>query len=298
MTYGITGNTIKKTLWPLLAEVVTWMDAQGVSFCLHTNIAQGLLERDLIPAVVCRRQSVTNLAEAVDVILSFGGDGTLLRSAHETSTLGTPILGVNMGRLGFLADVDVGQVKQTIERLEAGDYSIDARLVLSVEIEGDGAGHRWALNDVVIARAGPAGLMAIDVVIDGTPLNRYWADGLIIATPTGSTAYSLAVGGPIVAPGSDVILLSPIAPHSLTVRPVVLPSGCVIEARVPGSRLPYVLAIDGQSTPPRDDTVTITISRAPHRINLVKFTDQHYFQTLRTKLSWGGGPQGGAANGE
>lgn len=297
MTYGITGNTNKEALWALVAQVVTWMNEQGMSFCLHTNVASGLIERDLVPAVLCRRQSVRNLAEEVDVILSFGGDGTLLRSAHETGTLGTPLLGVNMGRLGFLADVDVEQVQQALERLEAGDYAIDARLVLAVEIEGEEAKQRWALNDVVIARAGPAGLIAIDVVADGTALNRYWADGLIIATQTGSTAYSLAVGGPIVAPGSDVILLSPIAPHSLTVRPVVLPSGCVIEARVAGSRLPYLLAIDGQSTPPRDDAATITIRRAPHRINLIKFSDQHYFQTLRSKLSWGGGPQGGDEDG-
>ena len=297
MTYGITGNTNKKALWALVAEVVMWLAEHGLPFCLHTNVANGLMERDLVPAALCHRQSASNLAEEVDIILSFGGDGTLLRSIHETGTRGTPILGVNIGLLGFLADVEVGQVKQAIERLEAGDYSIDARLVLSVEIEGAEAERSWALNDVVIARAGPAGLIAIDVVADGTPLNRYWADGLIIATPTGSTAYSLAVGGPIVAPGSEVILLSPIAPHSLTVRPVVLPSSCIIEARVASSHLPYLLAIDGQSTPPRDDAVTITIRQASHRINLVKFTDQHYFRTLRTKLSWGGGPQGGV-NGE
>ena len=296
MTYGITGNTNKETLWAPVAALVTWLDEHHIPFCLHTNVAHGLLERTLVPPSLCRRHSANNLADQVDIILSFGGDGTLLRNAHEIGTLGTPILGVNIGRLGFLADVDVGHVQQTISRLEAGDYSVDARLVLSVEIEDDELERQWALNDVVIARAGPAGLIAIDVVADGTPLNRYWADGLIFSTPTGSTAYSLAVGGPIVAPGSDVVLLSPIAPHSLTVRPVVLPSGCILEARVVGSRHPYVLAIDGQSSLPRNDTVTITIRRAPHRINLVKLTDRHYFRTLRTKLTWGGGPQGKSNN--
>ena len=292
MIYGIAGNTKKQALWAPVAALVTWLDEHRIPFFLHANVANGLQERTLVPAPLCREHSVDNLADQVDIILSFGGDGTLLRTAHEVGTLGTPILGINIGRLGFLADVDVGEVQQTIGRLEAGDYSIDTRLALSVEIEDDEPERRWALNDVVIARAGPAGLIAIDVVADGTPLNRYWADGLIISTPTGSTAYSLAVGGPIVAPGSDVILLSPIAPHSLTVRPVVLPSGCVIEARVAGSSLPYVLAIDGQSSAARDDAVTITIRRAPHRINLVKLTDRHYFRTLRTKLTWGGGPQG------
>lgn len=293
MIYGITGNTNKDALWPPVAALVTWLTEQALPFCLHTNVAEGLLERGLVPDTLCQAHSRADLAGEVDIILSFGGDGTLLRTAHDVSTLGTPILGVNIGRLGFLADIDVEQMEETIGRLEAGSYSIDARLVLAVEVEDDATATRWALNDVVIARAGPTGLIAIDVAADGTPLNRYWADGVIISTPTGSTAYSLAVGGPIVAPGSDVVLLSPIAPHSLTVRPVILPSGCILEARVVGRRLPYVLAIDGQSTTPRDDEVTITIRRAPHRINLVKLTDQHYFRTLRSKLSWGGGPQGG-----
>ena len=295
MIYGITGNTNKDELWQPVAALVTWLAEHGRPFCLHTNVALGLLERDLVPASVHCQHSGHDLADKVDVILSFGGDGTMLRSAHEVGTLGTPILGINIGRLGFLADIDVGHVQETIRRLENGDYSIDQRMVLAVEVEWPTETERlWALNDVVIARAGPAGLIGIDVVVDGTPLNRYWADGLIVSTPTGSTAYSLAVGGPIVAPGSDVILLSPIAPHSLTVRPVVLPSGCVMEARVVASRRPYVLAIDGMSTETHDDDVKITIRRGPHCINLVKFTDQHYFQTLRTKLSWGGGPQGGS----
>lgn len=295
MIYGITGNTNKDALWNPVAALVTWLAEHALPFCLHANVAHGLRERDLVPAALCSPQSENNLGEKVDLILSFGGDGTLLRSAHEVGDLGTPILGVNIGRLGFLAHVDVEHVQQAIHRLESNDYSIDQRMVLGVEVESSTETHQnWALNDVVIARAGSAGLIAIDVIVDGTPLNRYWADGLIVATPTGSTAYSLAVGGPIVAPGSDVILLSPIAPHSLTVRPVVLPSGCVMEVRVAGARKPYVLAIDGMSTEPHEDDVQITIRRGQHRINLVKFPDQHYFQTLRTKLSWGGGPQGGA----
>ena len=293
MVYGITGNTTKERLWDPVAALVTWLAKHDLPYYLHQNVALGLLDRDLVPAALCHQHSETDLADKVDVILSFGGDGTLLRSAHEIGPLGTPILGVNIGRLGFLADIDVGHVQETIHRLENGDYSIDQRMVLAVDVERPTETRQfWALNDVVIARAGPAGLIGIDVVVDGTPLNRYWADGLIVSTPTGSTAYSLAVGGPIVAPGSDVILLSPIAPHSLTLRPVVLPSGCVMEARVVGSRKPYVLAIDGMSSEPHSDDVRITIRRGPHRINLVKFTDQHYFQTLRTKLSWGGGPQG------
>ena len=293
MIYGIAGNTDKAALWSPVATLVAWFEEQDLPFFLHPSVAAGLRERELAGADTCRLRSTSALADEAGVILSFGGDGTLLRNAHEVGTRGTPILGVHIGRLGFLADVDITHIQQSVRQLEAAAFSVEERMVLTVEIEGSALRELWALNDVVITRAGSTGLVALDVAADGTLLNRYWADGLIVSTPTGSTAYSLAVGGPIVVPGSDVILVSPIAPHSLTVRPVVLPSSSLIEARVTGGRRPYVLAVDGESTAPRDDSVTIRIRRAPHCINFVKLTGKHYFQTLRSKLSWGVGPQAG-----
>lgn len=290
MKYGITGNTNKDRLWEPVASLVTWFVQHNIPYRLNANVACGLQERNLVPASLCRQSDETELAASVDILLSFGGDGAMLRSAHEVGTLGTPILGVNIGRLGFLADVEVDQVQETIRRLENGDYAIHSRLALAVDIEDeDDPEHLWALNDVAIERGGPIGLIAIEVTVDGTFLNTYWADGLIVSTPTGSTAYSLAVGGPIVVPDSDVIILSPIAPHSLTVRPVVLPASSILKMRVVGSRQSYLLAADGISTHPRKDPVTITIRRADHRVNLVKLPEQHYFQTLRSKLTWGGG---------
>jgi NAD+ kinase len=201
---------------------------------------------------------------------------------------GTPLLGINIGRLGFLADVEVGQVREAIQHLARGTYSIEPRLVLAAGVDLDGTRRNyWALNEFVIARGGPVSLINIDVTVDGTPLNTYWADGLIMATPTGSTAYSLAVNGPIVMPGSDVVILSPLAPHSLSVRPFVLPAEAVIEARVDGKEQPCVLAADGQSILLDKIQSTLTIRRADHRVNLVKLPGQHYFQTLRSKLMWG-----------
>ena len=289
MVYGITGNTQKDQLWQPAAELVQWLRARDLPYCLHRQVAQGLRERDLLDSLPAEAHETNDLARHADFILSFGGDGTLLRTAHEAGPTGTPILGVNIGRLGFLANVEVGQVQNTILQLEEGNYSIDERLVLAATFENNETRRFWSLNEIVIERGGPVGMIAIDVAVDGESLNRYWADGLIVATPTGSTAYSLAVGGPIVAPGSDVIILSPIAPHSLTVRPFVLPAKSIIEARVVSNRQPYVLAADGISTEPMEESVTITIRQAEHRINLVSLPDQHYFQTLRTKLTWGGG---------
>ncbi len=291
MVYGISGNTDKAAIWEPVAGLVTWMGGARLSYLLHANVAAGLVHRGLLADAEGQGRQADELAAQADVILSFGGDGTLLRTAHDVGTRGTPILGINIGRLGFLADVEIEHVRSAIEDLEAGAFSVEQRLVLAASIKEEGT--RWALNDVVIARAGPAGLVALDVAVGGTLLDRYWADGLIVATPTGSTGYSLAVGGPIVAPGSDVILLSPVAPHSLTIRPVVVPSSSEIEVRVTGGHLPYLIATDGVSMRPRSDSVTIRIRRAAHTIRFVKFADRPYFQTLRSKLSWGVGPQAG-----
>ena len=289
MTYGITGNTQKEKLWEPVAELVRWLQAEGVAFCLHEAVAGGLAERGLADGALCARHSEGDLASASDVILSFGGDGTMLRSAHEVGTRGTPILGVNIGRLGFLADIEVEEVQEAIGCLERGAYRIEPRMVLRAQVE-DGVGGQawWALNEFVLERSGSAGLISVDVVVDGEPLNEYWSDGLIIATPTGSTAYSLSVGGPIVMPGSDVVILSPIASHSLTVRPIVVPAGAVVEARMRARTEPFVLAADGESTP-FDEALALTIRRADHVVNLVKLPEQHYFKTIRSKLMWGRG---------
>lgn len=288
MKYGITGNTTKENLWQPAAELVAWLLRQGIPFCLHEALATGLTERNLADAAVCAEHTEHDLAGASDVLLSFGGDGTLLNSAHEVGDRGTPILGINIGRLGFLADIEVGQVQPTIERLERGEYRIESRMVLEAIVEdGRELQAGWALNEFVIERSGSAKLLSIDITVDGVHLNSYWADGLIMATPTGSTAYSLSTGGPIMAPGCGALIITPIAPHTLTVRPIVLPDSAVIEARVLTGQQPYVLAGDGLSTVIERDDLTITIRRAAHTVNLIKLPEQHYFQTIRSKLMWG-----------
>lgn len=287
MRYGITGNTQKNELWTPVAELVSWLMGQDLPFCLQESVAVGLEKRSLLDASVCRQHSEKDVAEAADVVLSFGGDGTMLRSAHEVGTRNTPILGVNIGRLGFLADIEVGDLQRTIQRMERGDYRVESRMVLESELEGSpDEKPQWALNELVIDRSGPAGLISIDVVVDGQPLNKYWADGLIAATPTGSTAYAMAAGGPIVTPSSDVISLVPVAPHSLTVRPLILPASSVIQVHVDTGQQPYVLAADGSSKF-IEECLRITIRRAEHTVNLVKLPEQHYFTTIRSKLMWG-----------
>ncbi len=288
MVYGITGNTGKEKLWQPAAALVQWLADEGYAFCLDERVARGLTERGLVYATAYDRCPVAELADSVDIVLSFGGDGTLLGTAHLVGTRETPILGVNIGRLGFLTGSEVGEVEEAIRQIEAGEHLVEKRVVLEAEVEGENGGPpRWALNDCVIAKSGSASMINVKVHVNGFYLNDYWADGLIVTTPTGSTAYSLAAGGPLLAPDSGVIALTPIAPHTLTTRPIVLPNRVEITLHVTTNGQPFLLAHDGTSEVIERDGVTITIRRAAHCVQLVRLPGRGYFQTLRSKLSWG-----------
>lgn len=287
MIYGITGNTNKEQLWSPVAELIQWCQNKEVPYLVHRAIAKGLLRRGLIQEDIEARIS-DNLEIDSDVILSFGGDGTFLNTAAQVGRGGTPILGINIGRLGFLADVDVGITQRAILEMEAGKHRIEERMVLEIEVIASGKRTTlWALNELVLARAGVTGLISIEVRVDGKNLNTYWADGLVIATPTGSTAYSLSAGGPIVVPGSKNFILTPLAPHSLSVRPMIIPDSSIVTAHVLPDAIPYVYSTDGKSLVVDDPTTELTIRRADHTVNLVKLEDQDFFETLRSKLLWG-----------
>ena len=285
MIYGITGNPTKDQMWEPVAEVIGWLRSRGLAFCIHEPVARGLRERNLLDD----GSPVTpQIAQDSDLVLSFGGDGTLLRTAHATGSDDTPMLGVNLGRLGFLADTEVEQLTDALAAIEDGRYHVEERMVLEAHADGQhDLGVEWALNEFFINRSGATGLLRIQVEIDDTPLNTYWADGLIMATPTGSTAYSLSTGGPILTPGVAGIVITPIASHTLTVRPIVLPDTVTITARVLDTDSPYVFATDGRNTELNASNVVFTIRRADHTVNLVKLEGQHFFQTLRSKLMWG-----------
>ncbi len=239
MTYGILGNARKDALWPALAATTTWLAERGLAFCLDRPLAEGLAERGLATPTT-DGAATDDPVRGADILLSFGGDGTMLRSAHRAGTPGPPILGVNVGRLGYLTRADVGEVTDVLARLEAGGFTVEERTTLAVALDGAEAPGvpDWALNDVVVDKSGTTSMIQIEATVDGLFLNTYWADGLVAATPTGSTAYALSVGGPIVVPGTpetDVVVLAPIAPHTLTARPIVLPG--LVRAR-PARRHP------------------------------------------------------------
>ena len=222
-----------------------------------------------------------------DFVISMGGDGTFLRAASMVGSKETPILGINTGRLGFLADVNAHEIEHIINALYEDDFTLETRAVILVETDGQLLqGYPFALNDVAILKRDSASMISIRSNINGQYLNTYQADGLVISTPTGSTAYSLSVGGPIIVPGTKVFSMTAVAPHSLNVRPIVLPDNSVIELGVESRSHNFLVAIDGRSEKCNEGT-KITLRRAPYDIKVVKRSDHRYFNTLREKMMWG-----------
>jgi NAD+ kinase len=229
---------------------------------------------------------VDNNFEA-DFVLSMGGDGTFLKAAGRVGDKHIPILGINMGRLGFLADVSASEIESAIHAIYRGDYAVEERSVLQIESDGMNLNsYPFALNEIAVLKRDNSSMISIHAWINGEYLTVYQADGLIICTPTGSTGYSLSVGGPIIVPTSHSIGITPIAPHSLNMRPLIMSDDAEITLKVESRSHNYLLAIDGRNNTCREDT-TLTIRRANYHIAVVKRKQQSFFSTLRQKLMWG-----------
>lgn len=222
-----------------------------------------------------------------DFVISLGGDGTFLKAAGRVGDKEIPIVGVNMGRLGFLADVSPAEVDNCIEALCAGDYTIEKRKVIQMTMEGGSSDvPRFALNDVAILKRDIASMITIHASINGQYLTTYQADGLVISTPTGSTAYSLSNGGPILVPGTNVLVMTAVAPHSLNLRPIVLPDDMEISLDVESRSHNFLVAVDGRSDKCNEGTI-IKLHKAPFCVMMVKMKGREYFNTLREKMMWG-----------
>lgn len=222
-----------------------------------------------------------------DLVISMGGDGTFLTSAAQVGARGIPILGINTGRLGFLADVSPEDIENALDAVFDGRYTIEQRAVIAMTLDGETYhGYPYALNEVAILKHDNSSLIEIDTHINGALLTNYMSDGLIISTPTGSTGYSLSVGGPIIVPRSGTFCLSPVASHSLSTRPVIVCDDVVITLRVRSRSHNFLIAVDGRSESISENT-TITLRRAPYAIGVMKVMHQNFFDTLRDKMMWG-----------
>ena len=281
MRFGLIANLKRVGAKEAIRSSIAWAKTNKHELTLCDELAGEFPE---YPRLCPRSQ----LATQVDMLVSMGGDGTLLASARSVGAVGTPLLGINLGSLGFLTQQTPQQLISALDAVVAGDYKIEERMLLKAEVQGDNQPSTpFALNDVVIDNGPVSRVLDINLKVNGEDVVTYVADGLILATPTGSTAYSLAVGGPIVTPGMDAIIAAPIAAFSLTTRPMIFSGDDVLEAIVGTEGRPAILTLDGQVNVELKDHQMVRISRADFRARFVVFAENSYYKLLRSKLSWG-----------
>lgn len=228
-----------------------------------------------------------DLPEDVQFLISIGGDGTFLKSFLSVKNKSIPVVGINTGRMGFLSDVSIDQTDRAIEQMLNGDYFVDERIVLEVKTRGNAFGDfNYALNEIVVAKQDSGSMISVHVSVNGEYLNTYWADGLIVSTPTGSTAYSLSVGGPILTPDSANVVISPIAPHNLTVRPIIIPDHNWLTLKIEGRGQQFLTTVDSRSES-IDFPGEIQVRKADFKIKTLRLKGHSFYATLRNKLMWG-----------
>lgn len=270
-------------IWEILPGFLEWSESKALEVLLCDDLREKLKSKKqrFFPA--------DKLADESDMVLSFGGDGTLLSTAHKVGRRQTPIMGVNLGGLGYLAEVSLDSLEARIEELLDGSYRIEDRMVLNCRVEGSPAEYQ-ALNDIVIDKGAFYRVVHIRTTIGGRFLNTYTGDGLIVATPTGSTAYSLSTGGPIVEPVLGALIVNPLSPHSLTDRPIIIGDDKEIEAVIESQHDELFLVADGQVQRTLGHGDRVFIQRADYVVKLVLFHDKFFYDVLREKLKWGDSP--------
>ncbi len=286
MRVGVNGREMADENIPLVLDVLQRMVRHGMEPQLTSGLAEWLIRKGVtVEYTVLAPERVSG--QALDLCIGLGGDGTLLDTVALVGRSGIPILGINLGRLGFLSNVRLEDVDGALADLRSGRYSLQDRSLLEVTDHADELGaHNFALNEVSISKRDSASMIAVHVHLGADYLNTYWADGLIIATPTGSTAYSLSCGGPILYPTSDALVINPISPHNLNVRPFVVPDHFTIRLQLEARRDKCLLNLDSRSVTVEGDSL-VTIRRAPFTVKMVQLEDQDFLHTLRTKLHWG-----------
>jgi len=222
----------------------------------------------------------------IDFLCSVGGDGTILETVSIVRDSGIPILAINTGRLGFLAGIGSSEIEEAIMAIEAGQYFLEARSILNLETSSDVFDFNYALNDFVIHKKETSSMIVVHTYLNGEFLNSYWSDGLIVSTPTGSTGYSLSCGGPIISPKSDSFVITPIAPHNLNVRPIVISDDVVISFEIEGRASSYLASLDSRSQSITND-VHMAVRKADFYLNIIRMNDENFLNTLRNKLNWG-----------
>lgn len=284
MKLAVIANPKKYSVKEPFERTLGWADKQEEVHVIFSRELQELYEGEEHSSAV----AVDTEAEAIDradIIVALGGDGTMLYTARLMKNIPKPILGVNSGRLGFMAYTQKENLEMALECLKTGNYRLDKRYMLEAE-DGDGNIYH-ALNEFLFSKKDSTSMVTVEAEYDDMFINKYWADGLIVASPTGSTAYNLSANGPIVMPNTDVMVLNPINPHTLTTRPLVLPSDKSLKITVRKQQHEVLFSYDGEIYEIQAYPFQVEIRRSNFTIDLVELPDQSYFETLRNKLMWG-----------
>lgn len=280
---GIVVNPTKTSAFPLIKQVVEWLKGKGLEVLLDSAVSATL-------SLPVGSSSVGELPKRVDLIVAFGGDGTMLRVAKQVNGTTTLLMGVKVGGLGFLTGVTEKEVFTTLEEVLDGRHRVEQRMMLSCSVvhsDGTKHGEQVALNDVVIQRDALERMLTLETYVNDEFLAAYACDGLIISTPTGSTAHSLSAGGPIIYPEAEAIVITPICPHMLTNRPLVLSSRQIVRVVVASQQASPGLMIDGQIAVELHQWDQVIVEKSPFSIRLAASSTKSYFEVLRTKLNWG-----------
>ena len=286
MKFAITGNVDKAGLPEAIRRLIHELKAAKAEFVIDHALLE-LLGEKARADFAAYGSDLAKVMSREDILVALGGDGTILHAARLVGSIGTPILGVNLGKLGFLAEIAPQELEYSLRNILAKKYLVEERIVLRASVPKDAGRAFYAVNDIVVDKSPTSRLIDMETYIGGEYAVTYRGDGLIISTPTGSTAYALSNGGPIVIPTSNVIGITPIAPHTLSGRPLIIPDTSSIRVIVPGGHNDVLFAVDGQREVLPGNPVEVVIEKAPYGIRLVRRTDRTYFDVLRAKLFWG-----------
>ncbi len=287
MKVAIYGKSVNAYNINPIKKLIGLLESEGVNLMFHEDFYQLIRDKVSFQNPSSLFSSYKPLSREVNLVISIGGDGTLLNTVPLVAGSTIPVIGLNTGRLGFLASIDIETMETAVAHILKGEHSLDSRTMLCAESD-----HPWfanqniALNEFTLLKSESASMMTIHAYINGEYLNAYWADGLIVSTPTGSTAYSLSCGGPIVMPDSANFIITPIAPHNLNVRPLIISDKDVITLKVEGRHKHFLASLDSRSSLVEPGT-EITIKRAPQPFHLLRLPGQNFSETLRQKLMWG-----------
>lgn len=290
MQVAVYSQVLKTTDIPFVQELISALAANNISTYVYAPYLKMLRDAELkFPKQVGAFENHLDFrVKQFEFVITLGGDGTILKATNLVRDCAVPIVGINLGRLGFLASIEKSMITETIELLKAGYYDVEEREMLKLESETGLFGDLpYALNDFTLLKRDTSSMITIHTYVNGDYLNSYWADGLIVATPTGSTGYSLSCGGPIVFPGSGNFVITPVAPHNLNVRPIVISDDSVVSFEVEGRADNFLCTLDSRHEVIDETQAPIAIKKGDYSTRLVRIKDRSFLHTIRGKLHWG-----------